>query len=139
MVFLGIIFSLFARGWDRDRIAQYLTSRRCELLECEPKYFARGWRTEKNERMYTVSYRDSEGDIHTAECKTGMFTGVFFTNDFVVESTKTQSGSQAPQTISTPAPDPQELAELQQENARLKSEILQLQKELESYKGPLMG
>ena len=41
--------------------------------------FGRGWFFEKNERHYSVSYRDRSGNVQSGTCKTSLFTGVYWT------------------------------------------------------------
>jgi len=43
--------------------------------------FGYGWFGEKDAFIFKVRYEDLEGNIHTAYCKSGIFSGVYFSKD----------------------------------------------------------
>jgi hypothetical protein len=44
-----------------------------------------GWSNNKDSRIYEIVYRDGDGSVHRAHVKTSMMSGVYLTNDRVVE------------------------------------------------------
>ena len=78
--------------------------------------FGPGWFGEKSDRIYEVHYTDRDGNKHQAYAKTSMMTGVYFTEDSVVE-------------YANRPVDAQEVETLEDENARLRMEIERLKRE----------
>lgn len=75
--------------------------------------FGRGWFGEKNDRIYEVRYKDRMGNIHQATVKTSMLSGVYFTDDRIVQQ------------VNLDKPD---VIDLELENARLRERIAELEK-----------
>ncbi|MGD0516055.1 MAG: hypothetical protein ABSA26_00845 [Thermoguttaceae bacterium] len=119
IVFIGIaiVIRLVAGSIDTGRIESYVSQQGWTLLDKSWDPFGPGWFGEKDSRIYQIVYRDSEGDIHKAHVKTSLLSGVYLTNDHVVERDKkaTAEGSETDE-------------DLQQENERLRRKIQELEK-----------
>lgn len=85
-VAIAVLSRVFAGGMDGNRVAEYIRSQGGELIESRWAPFGRGWVGEKNDRIYHVKYRDREGKIYEATVKTSMYSGVYFTENRVVQS-----------------------------------------------------
>ena len=82
---LAVVFRLIAGSFDGERVEQYLRERDCELIDKSWDPFGPGWFGEKDSRIYEVVYRDRDGRVHRAHAKTSMMSGVYLTNDRIVE------------------------------------------------------
>ncbi len=111
---VAVIARLVAGGFDGDRVEAYVQQRGWELVDRSWDPFGPGWFGEKDSRIYQIVYRDERGDLHRAHVKTSMFSGVYLTNDEVVESG-------APDSPATGAGD------LEAENARLRKRVAELE------------
>lgn len=119
VVFAGIaiVIRLVAGTIDADRIESYVRERGWTLLDRSWDPLGPGWFGEKNARIYQIVYRDCQGNIHRAHVKTSMLSGVYLTNDHVVEP--------AGKTMAEPnAAD----EDLRQENERLRKRIQELER-----------
>jgi hypothetical protein len=116
-VVLLVVGLIWLVGWmDRDRIREYIASRRGELLETSWSPFGPGWFARDKQTIYFVRYLDGDGNEHEAYCKTGLFSGVYFTQDEIVKYLK----------------PPQSVSALQAENERLRHEIEMLRRKQET-------
>ncbi|GJM24922.1 MAG: hypothetical protein DHS20C16_13370 [Phycisphaerae bacterium] len=70
---------------DRNRIKRYVEDRGGETLQIKWRLFGPGWLGNKNQRMYRVVYRDADGRDHRTNCKTSMFSDVYFTGDIILK------------------------------------------------------
>lgn len=114
VIVLALVSRLLAGGMDEDRVRAYVKERGGRLLSSEWAPFGKGWFGEKNDRIYEVRYQDRDGHEHLATCKTSMFSGVYFTEDRIVQYRK------------PPTPEPKgdsRLTELERENRRLREEL----------------
>ena len=111
-IVVAIVIRLMAGGMDGDRVGEYIRSQGGELIESHWSPFGRGWFGEKNDRIYEVRYRDRLGNIHEATVKTSMFSGVYFTEDKIVQPAKT---------------DESHASDIELENARLRQRIAELE------------
>lgn len=109
---IAIIVRLAAGAMDGERVKEYIRGQGGEMLESHWHPFGRGWFGEENARIYEVKYRDRQGNIHKATVKTSMFSGVYFTEDRIVEKTE------APRS---------ETQQLEMENERLRQRIAELE------------
>ena len=86
---LAIMFAIFGRvlagSFDGERVEAYIRDMGGELIDRSWDPFGPGWFGEKDSRIYEVVYRDREGRIHRAHVKTSMLSGVYLTNDRIVE------------------------------------------------------
>lgn len=120
MIFLIIGLRLLAGVLDDDRIRKYIAEHNWELIEKYWDPFGPGWFGDKSDRIYAIQYRDEVGSIHKAHVKTSMLSGVYLTNDEIVPSTPFYPPPQSPQ------------ESLQDENARLKARIHELEQQLKN-------
>ncbi len=118
VISLVIFIRLVAGGVDHDRLDQYISERGGRVIERHWNPFGRGWFGSQNERIYDIKYVDKNGNIHQATCKTSLFSGVYFTQDEIV-----QYSERARQTDRE--------AELEMENRRLKQQIEDLKRNKE--------
>ena len=87
----ALFFRLIAGSMDTERIEKHIRDRGWKLIDKSWDPFGPGWFGEKSDRIYEVIYEDEQGAKHRAHVKTSLFTGVYLTNDEVVEaSTKTR-------------------------------------------------
>jgi hypothetical protein len=84
MVILGI--RIVAGSCDKDRVETYIRERGHKLLNIRWSPLGPGWFGEQDSRIYWVQYRDSMGNRHEAYAKTSMLSGVYLTEDRIVES-----------------------------------------------------
>jgi len=84
-VFVIIAIKIGARGLDDDRIRSYIGARGGRLVSKRWVPFGKGWLGEKNARIYEIKYVDREGDLHTAMCKTSAMSGVYLSDDRVIQ------------------------------------------------------
>jgi hypothetical protein len=116
---LAILVAIFIRfaagGLDHDRVRQYVEERGGKLISADWAPFGPGWFGEKSDRIYQVHYVDVDGNKHEAYAKTSMWTGVYLTEDRIVEYAK--------------APvDPEDVESLEEENRRLREELARLKR-----------
>jgi len=117
---IAIGFRLFAGGMDKDRVRDYVISKGGRVISIEWHPFGTGWFGERDSRIYAVHYKDRDGHMHRATCKTSLFSGVYFTEDTIVSHTA------AKPSLTTPS-----LADVQAENLRLRRELAQLKADKE--------
>lgn len=110
---LALVLRLLAGSFDGDRVEQYIRENGWELVERSWSPFGPGWVGEKDSRIYRIVYRDQEGNLHRAHVKTSMLSGVYLTNDCIVEDAPEQT-----------KPDVDALAA---ENERLRERIRELE------------
>lgn len=148
LVIVGIILVAVAVWWtrslDRERIATYLTTKGAAVDSIKWKPFGAGWFDDRANAVYHVTYRDRKGAVHMAYCKTGIFTGVYFTDDTIVaslapEDSQSSDGSLSPSPLSADTVAKRDAgASLQTErekgllleNIRLKTRVLRLEEEV---------
>ena len=114
-IFIALVFRLIAGSMDGDRVADYIRRQGGVLIAKRWAPFGRGWFGEKSDRIYEVRYRDRDGNTHDATVKTSMFTGVYFTEDRIVQYAAARSELQ---------PASRDLAT---ENERLRRRIAELE------------
>ena len=118
LVIVGI--RLAAGALDRKRLVEYVESRGGRLIDTTWEPFGPGWFGEKSDRIYSVHYRDRDGNEHRAHCKTSMWTGVYFTQDSIVK----RGGRDE-----TDAPRAAPRESLEEENRRLREELDKLKRQ----------
>jgi len=116
-----LVFRLIAGSMDTERIEEYVRGRGWKLEDRSWDPFGPGWFGEKDSRIYRIVYRDQHGDLHMAHTKTSMLSGVYLTNDEIIERAEESSpGSPA---------DPQETQEsLREEVERLRDRVQELER-----------
>ncbi len=71
----------------KRKVANYiLRERKGNLIRVCWAPFGPGWFGEKDAFIYKVQYEDPQGDTHQIFVKSGLFSGVYFTDDKIVES-----------------------------------------------------
>jgi hypothetical protein len=112
-IVIAIVFRMIAGSFDGQRVETYVRENGWELVDRSWDPFGPGWFGEKDSRIYQVVYRDRQGNLHKAHVKTSMFSGVYLTNDQIVEAAQ-------------PTMPPNETA-VTEENRRLKERIRELE------------
>lgn|SRR5690606_13234170 len=84
-IVLAIALRLLAGAFDGDRVERYLRGMGCALIDKSWDPLGPGWFGERDARIYEVVYRDRDGRVHRAHVKTSMMSGVYLTNDRIVE------------------------------------------------------
>jgi hypothetical protein len=115
---IAVAIRLFAGTVDSGRIESYIEDHGGTLLDKSWDPFGPGWFGEKDSRLYKIVYRDAHGDVHEAHVKTSMLSGVYLTNDIVVQ--------RAAQAL---ADDDETDDDLRRENERLRKRIEQLERD----------
>lgn len=85
VIILAIIIRLVAGSFDGERVERHLREMGYELIDKSWDPFGPGWFGEKDSRIYQVVYRDTSGNVHQAHVKTSMMSGVYLTNDRIIE------------------------------------------------------
>ena len=137
VLFVVAVIVFFIR-LNRGSVEQYLRERGCEIVEIHWTPFGPGWFGDKNSSIFSVIYRDSEGNTHDAYFKSGLFAGVYLTEDRVISKASSRKlPEQSPGVPSdihtqanTPIPDVQEALfecrRLKEENRLLREELERL-------------
>jgi HAMP domain-containing protein len=112
---IAIAFRLFAGSMDRERLRQYVEARGGRVIDATWAPFGPGWFGGNKERIYQVRYLDHDGNVHEAYARTSMWTGVYFTEDLIIKRGKPPIGQE-------------EVESLEEENARLRSELERLKR-----------
>lgn len=106
---VALVVRLAAGGLDHDRVRRYFEERGGKLLSIHWEPFGPGWFGERNARIYRIEFRDADGEVHRARCKTSAFAGVYVTEDSLAEPMS--RGERA------------EVERLREENRRLRDEL----------------
>lgn len=75
---------------DKARIKDEIQSNGGRVISIRWNPFGRGWFFEKNERHYSVVYTDRSGAEVSANCKTSLFTGVYWAEGPNLEKQRTR-------------------------------------------------
>lgn len=113
MIAVAIGVRLIAGAFDGERVESYARENGWTLLDKSWDPFGPGWFGEKDSRIYQIAYRDQQGNVHKAHVKTSMLSGVYLTNDEIVEHARN-------------AADRHENG-LEEENERLRRKIRELE------------
>ncbi len=116
-VVLALFLRLAAGSLDNGRVERYVRRQGGRVLEQRWTPFGRGWFGEKDSRIYEVVYEDAEENVHRATCKTGWLSGVYFTEDQIIEGEDTTGPLASGQ------------GALEEENRRLREELRRLRAE----------
>ncbi|NOT52711.1 MAG: hypothetical protein HOP10_15715 [Chitinophagaceae bacterium] len=108
-----IIIRLVAGVFDGGRIEDHFSEEGKEFISKEWAPLGKGWFGDSSDRIYVVRYKDKDGHIHEAYCKTSMFSGVYITEDKIVEYNKDALT---------------DVKKLEAENLKLKEELERLKK-----------
>ena len=149
VVVLVVMVRLLIGRLNHARIREYLQDKedaRDIVITWKP--FGAGWFGEKDSVIYQVQYTARNGDVHEAVCKTGMFSGVYFTEDSIISLGRrsqpdASSAESAPSSISRELPpslttgNQIDVENLLAENRRLREENERLRTRF--YKSPRDG
>ena len=78
LIGVAAVGRLIADGMDRRRIRDHLAERGCQTIQIRWNPFGPGWFGEKSDRIYEVIYINESGKQVVANCKTSMFSGVYW-------------------------------------------------------------
>jgi hypothetical protein len=112
-VILAVVFRVIAGSFDGERVERYVNENGWELVDRSWDPFGPGWFGEKDSRIYQIVYRDRQGNLHRAHVKTSLLSGVYLTNDRIVEE--------------APRPERSTEAQLAEENRQLRERIKELE------------
>lgn len=79
---------LVAHSLDRKRIDAYASEQGWTLMSCTWKLLGPGWFGSRGTRIYSITYTDREGRTHQAFARTSVMSGVYLTEDRIVEGTQ---------------------------------------------------
>ena len=114
-IVVALLFRFGAGSMDQDRVSQYVEERGGKFISADWAPFGPGWFGEKSDRIYQVRYLDRDGNEHEAYAKTSMWTGVYLTEDRIVQYAKHLVNEK-------------EVESLEDENARLRAELDRLKR-----------
>ena len=115
-ILFALLIRVIAGSLDGERVEAYIQGQGGELLDKSWDPLGPGWFGEKDSRIYQIVYRDKFGNVHKAHVKTSAFSGVYLTNDEILEPAANHATSETPEEESLAA-----------ENARLKARIEELE------------
>lgn len=81
----GLTIRILMHFVDKSRIKDEVESKGGRVISISWNPFGRGWFFEKNERHYSVIYTDRSGATVSADCKTSLFTGVYWADGHKTE------------------------------------------------------
>ena len=110
VIALVVFIRLMAGSMDTDRVDAYIQERGGRIITKQWNPFGKGWFGERDSRIYELTYEDAHGNLHEATCKTSLFSGVYFTEDRIIQHGKQQNDGMT----------------LQEENQQLRAEIERL-------------
>ncbi len=108
VIIVALVIRVIAGSFDADRVHMYVKSRGWKLIDQSWDPFGPGWFGEQDARIYAIIYEDQDGNRHKAHVKTSVFSGVYLTNDCIVERAMPQ-------------------ANLEEENEALRARIAELE------------
>jgi len=115
VICIALVFRFLAGSMDRERVRQYVEARGGRVIQATWAPFGPGWFGGNKERIYQVRYLDRDNNVHEAYARTSMWTGVYFTEDQIIQHGK-------------PPIEEEEVESLEEENARLRSELERLKR-----------
>ncbi len=106
--------------WDRDRVKAYIEERGGQLLSMKWTLDATQYSfiRDGNARIYCVRFLDSSGETHQATCQTNWMSGVYLTEESVV------NGDNQTSRKSEKSPRNVEILEAELERLRLENTAL---------------
>ena len=118
LLVIALVIRMGAGGMDHSRIKEYVESNGGRVINSNWSPLGPGWFGEQSDRIYSVSYVDTAGTEQAAFCKTSMWTGVYFTEDRIVQY------AERPETLQ------ESESALQVENRRLREELKRLRRQI---------
>jgi hypothetical protein len=79
IVTIWLVTRVIGGRWDRQRIAEYVVSHGGSVVSVEWRPLGSGCVGERGIRSYHVTYRTPNGKTVRRICKTGLFSGVYWT------------------------------------------------------------
>ena len=128
IIIIIIALYIIPRFFDADRITIYLSERNCTLIEKKWQPFGPGWFGEKDSRIYEITYRDAQGDIHHAYAKTSALSGVYLTEDQITKK-KPHDASVEKKCVSPREDQAPASTTVTEEKAALKQRLVKLEDE----------
>ncbi|MFO0807742.1 MAG: hypothetical protein U0746_03890 [Gemmataceae bacterium] len=116
---VALLVRVLAGVVDQGRIRDYVEERGGRVLSCRWAPFGPGWFGEKSDRIYSLRFTDRDGNVHDAHCKTSLWTGVYLTEDHIVEYAR------GPE----PATANDRVESLEVENRQLREELARLKQQ----------
>ncbi|MEZ5977697.1 MAG: hypothetical protein R3F34_05705 [Planctomycetota bacterium] len=113
---IAIAVRIAAGSFDGERVERYVTQRGWKLVAKSWDPFGPGC-GDKSDRIYRIAYEDESGDLHEAHVKTSMLSGVYLTNDRIVERAERQEHTAV-----------SEVERLAEENRRLRARVEELER-----------
>ena len=115
---IALLIRLAAGSFDTDRVEEEIKAKGGTLISKEWSPFGKGWLGDQSDRIYKVRYFDKDGHEHEAFVKTSMFSGVYFTEDTIINyAKKEETNDEATE---------KENSQLKLENEKLKAELERL-------------
>lgn len=108
---------------NRSRIRHYIEVLDGEVLDIDkaiPDSSAFG---KNGLGLYRVRYKDNDGAVHSSQCKTSIFFGVYFTKDFIVKRPPTTPPTLAPESENPLSDQTEANRKLREENQALREEL----------------
>ena len=131
VIIIIIFWRIAAGGLDKNRVAEHICQKGGTILDIHWAPFGRGWIASEKNRIYEVTYLDSDGKKHIAICQTSALGGVYWTEDRIIgpEPEKVTELDSNHEEIPSKESIDSELRRLRQENEALKDEIERLKKQ----------
>jgi hypothetical protein len=93
IIIIIILVRFIAGGLDDDRIKTFIENQGGKMISKSWDPFGKGWFGDKSNRIYKVIYLDKDGNKHESYVKTSAFSGVYFTEDKVIEFANNENSS----------------------------------------------
>ncbi|WP_269522758.1 hypothetical protein [Coraliomargarita parva] len=123
-IILAIVVRLLAGSFDGGRVKDYIENTLDgELIDQSWDPLGPGWFGEKNDRIYEIVYRDRDGAVHRAHVKTSMLSGVYLTQDRIIEHARTPVIKRREVSVA------QAKMELEDEKVRLEARLREIEAE----------
>ena len=128
LITIIIFWRIAAGGLDKGRVTELIRHKGGKVLDIRWAPFGRGWFASEKNRIYEVTYLDSDGNKHLANCQTSALGGVYWTEDRIVEPASEETGEHGSNLEEHPSEEDigTELELLRRENEVLKREIERL-------------
>lgn len=81
-----VLIRLLVGRLNHNRIREYIAGRGGRVLDIQWNPFGPGWYGERDSVIYSVRYKDEKGNVKEADCKTSLFSGVYFSNEKLVKA-----------------------------------------------------
>jgi len=82
---IAIIIKIALIRYNKKETIRYLQNKLYTVVQVKWAPFGYGWFGEKNASIFSVSYKDQEGNLHHAFIKSGLFGGIYIGKDRTVK------------------------------------------------------